>query len=162
MKKKLILSLLIASAPFMLAGCGDKDDDESSSKKTEETKKVDKNTKNISCVRNEDGTEAKVELEFNTKKNEFTKGTISVKIDLSDYDEDEIKEIKDNEDQFCDLFEDSLEFAEDCSTKITNKELKATFNVSADTLNEEIDEDTDLDDIVEDLEDSLEVECTVK
>ena len=154
MKKKLLLGLLVASAPFMLAGCGDKEEESSS-------KKASANTKNISCVSNEDEMEATVDLDYNTKKEKFTGGSISVKIDLSDYDEDEVEEIKDEADQFCEIIENSLEFAENCKTKVTSKEFKATFDIDLDTLNDKYD-DEDLDDIVEDIEDELEVECKVK
>ena len=154
MKKKLILGLLVASAPFMLAGCGDKDEESSS-------KKASANTKNITCTSNEDDMEATVDLEYNTKKEEFTGGSITVKMDLSDYDEDEIEEIEGEADQFCEIIEDSLEFAENCQTKVTSKEFKASFDIDLDTINDEY-EGEDLDDIVEDIESELEVECKVK
>ena len=105
---------------------------------------------------------ASIKLVFNEKKHEFESGSIGITMDLSDYDKDEIDEIKDNADDFCELLEDSLGFAEDCKSKVTSKEFKADFKVDVDKLNDELDEDDELDDIVEDLEDSLDVECKVK
>ena len=98
---------------------------------------------------------------YNEKKGEFESGSIAVTMDLSDYDKDEIDEIKDNADDFCELLESSLGFAEDCKSKVSSKEFKADFKVDVDTLNDEY-EDKDLDEIVEDLEDGLDVECKVK
>ena len=140
--KRVAMGLLVAATPLLFAGCGAK--------------------KTITCESDEDDMKASVKLVFNEKKHEFESGTIGVTMDLSDYDKDEIDEIKDQADDFCEMLEDSIGFAEDCKTKVTSKEFKADFKVATDELNDGIDEDDDLDDIVKDLEDSLDVECKVK
>ena len=140
--KRVAMGLLVAATPLLFAGCGAK--------------------KTITCETDEDDMKASIKLVFNEKKHEFESGSISVTMDLSDYDDDEIDEIKDNADDFCELLEDSIGFAEDCKTKVTSKEFKADFKVDVDTLNDELDEDDELDDLVEDLEESMDVECKVK
>ena len=156
MKKKLLLGLLVASAPFMLAGCGDKEETK------EKEEKKDTNLQTVTCEASEDEMTLKIELEFDKKKEEFTSGSISVVMDLSDYDEDEIEEIKDQADDFCDLLEDSIDFAEGCKSKVTSKEFKADFGVAVDTINEDFADYEDLDEYVEEMEDSMDATCKVK
>ncbi len=139
--KKIVMGLLLAATPLLLAGCGAK--------------------KTITCDAEEDEMKAKIKLVYNEKKSEFESGSIAVSVDLSDMDKDEVDELKDNEDEFCELLESSLGFAEDCKSKVTSKEFKADFKVNTDTLNEEY-EDKDLDEIVDDLEEAFDTECKVR
>jgi hypothetical protein len=140
--KRVAMGLLVAATPLLFAGCGAK--------------------KTITCEAEEDEMKANVKLVFNEKKHEFESGSIGITMDLSDYDKDEIEEIKDNAEDFCELLEGSLGFAEDCKSKVTSKEFKADFKVDIDELNEGFEEDEDIDDIVEALEKELNAECKVK
>ena len=99
MKKKGFLVLLFALICLVSVGCGkDDDDDKKSSKKS--------NERTLKCTTEEDSGKMIVNITQDKKSYEFTKGSVSMTMDISSYGE--AAKGMDWESMFCESFKDEM------------------------------------------------------
>lgn len=152
MKKGIILLFLLAS-PFMLTGCGDKDEDGGS--------KASKSVKTLTCKATVSGLDTTVNIEYNTKDKEVKSAKTSYVMDLSSYTDDQIEQIKKTD--LCASF--NGEMATDCKTTYEDKKLVVNVDMDIDYMVKtefEGNKNMELDDIKAGYEKNLSAECTVK
>ncbi len=150
MKKGIVFLFLLAS-PFLLTGCGDKDDDEESSSKT----------KLLTCKATVSGLDTTVKIEYDTKNSEIKSAKAKYIMDLSSYSDTQKDAIKDQD--LCTSFDKKL--ATDCKTTYEDDSL--VINVDLDIPNmieTEFNgkEKVTLDELKEGYEKNLKADCSVE
>ena len=156
MKKKLLLGLLIGTAPFMLAACGSKE-----SAKEKKEKEEAAATKNITCTGDKEG-KITLKVKYDTKAKTVTAGEMEYELDLSKYSETERTEIKKL--NLCDSFKNDETYS-GCKPINTDSAFGVDLTFNIDKLLENVsqsEKEVELDDFVKDLEDEMDVKCEVK
>ncbi len=138
--KKIYLGLMVCAMPFLLTACG--------------------NTQRITCTKEEDGQKATVKLEYNKKKEEFTKGSMVMTVNYKELDdEDEQEMYEEYADEICDMYDDE-DLYKSCKATSSKKEFKLELELTADGAQKQY-KDKDVDEVVENLEDD-DYKCTVR
>jgi hypothetical protein len=154
MKKKLLIGLLIATAPFLIAGCGKKD-----SKKKEEAAEQEKT---IVCTANDDNGELTISLGYDSDKKEVSSAKMRYSINLAPYNEEEQEAFKKS--NLCERFTEK-DMYKDCKSTSTDTNIILDITLDIDTLLKEVSEDdkkVEADKLAEDLENNMSVKCIVK
>ena len=155
MKKKVLLGLLIGTAPFMLAACGSKDKDK------EKEKAEAANTKTISCSGDREG-KISVTFKYDTKEETVKSGSMTYEMDISKYSEAEQEQIKKL--NLCDSFKNDERYS-DCKPLNSDSALGVDLNFNIDKLLEEYsaeEKKISVEDFAKDFEDELNVKCEIK
>ena len=152
MKKKLLLGLLIGTAPFMLAACGSKKD-------SKKDKEAESNTKTITCTGEREGKIA-VTFKYNTKEETVTSGTMEYEMDISKYTAEEQAVIKKL--NLCDSFKNDELYSE-CKPLNSDSSLgvNLTFNLEKLTTDLSVKEKS-VDNFAKAYEDEMDVKCEIK
>ena len=153
MKKKLLLGLLVGTAPFMLAACGSKDKDKDSEKESS-------SVKTITCTGNKEG-EIKVSIKYDTKDETIKSAGMTYELDLSGYEEEERAELKKL--NLCDSFKSDENYS-DCKPINTDSAFGVDLTFDKDKLKENYSEDEKLtvESLTKGFEEELGLKCDVK
>ena len=142
MKKKGFLVLLFALVCLLSVGCG-KDDEKSSKSSSERT---------LKCTTNEDSGKMEVSITQNKKSNEFTKGSMSMTMDLSEYGE--AAKSMDWESMFCDSMKDEMP-SKSCKATVDGNNLSIDIELDMEKYAKKLKEDGDITDVNEKSLDEL-------
>jgi len=150
--KKSILFLCLLASPFLLTGCGDKDEEES---------KASSNTKTLTCKADVSGLDTTIKIEYNTKKKSVNSAHAKYVMDLSSYSDTQKEAVKKTD--LCSSF--NQEYATDCKTSSTSDSITIDVELDVDyMIKTEFGgkEDMSLEDIQKGYENNLKAECSVK
>ena len=132
MKKKMLLGLLIGTAPFMLAACG--------SKESKDSKKESESVKTITCTGFREG-DIKVSIKYDTKEETIKSAGMTYELDTSQYSAEEKEAIKDL--NLCDSFKNDENYS-DCKPINTDSAFGVDLTFDKDKLKENYSEDEKL------------------
>ena len=151
MKKKLLIGLLVGSAPFMLAACGSKDKD---------SKKEDGSVKTITCTGYNEG-DIKVSIKYDTKDETVKSAGMTYELDISKYSDAERAELKDL--NLCDSFKNDERYS-NCKSINNDSAFGVDLTFDKDQLKENysIDEKLTIESLTKGFEDELGLKCDVK
>ena len=145
MKKKGFLVLLFALICLVSVGCGkDDDDDKKSSKKS--------NERTLKCTTEEDSGKMIVNISQDKKSYEFTKGSVSMTMDISSYGE--AAKGMDWESMFCESFKDEMP-SKTCKAAVDGNNLSIDIELDMEKYAKQLKEDGDITDINEKSLDEL-------
>lgn len=154
MEKKIVLGLLIAIAPFLLVGCGNK--------KSKEEKEKELNTKVVTCTASDSNGDTSIRLEYDSSKKEITSGNMRFSMSLAAYSAEEKEVIKKT--NLCESFT-TQEMFKSCNTEPADDKLNIDLTFNLDELRKYLQEEgkeIEVEKLIEDLENSMSVDCTVK
>ena len=154
MKKKLLIGLLIATTPFLIAGCGNKN--------SKKNKEAEENEKTIVCNAIDDNGELTITLGYDSSKKELATGNMRYSINLSQFNEAEREAFK--KQNVCDQFT-AMDLYKDCKSSNTDTNIILDMTLDVDALLKQVSEEdrkVEADKLVEDLENNMSVKCIVK
>ena len=154
MEKKIVLGLLIAIAPFLLVGCGNK--------KSKEEKEKELNTKVVTCTASDSNGDTSIRLEYDSSKKVLTSGNMRYSMSLAAYNEEEKEVFK--KANLCDSFTEEKIFSK-CNTEVSGDNLNVDLTFNLDELRSYLGEESkeiEVEKLIDDLEGSMSVDCAVK
>ena len=146
--KKIILIMFLVITPFLLAGCGKKEEKKPS------------NMKEVTCNAEISGMDSVIKFQYDTKENAIKEASVKYTMDLSVYTDDQLKVLKETD--LCASYV-SEQFGE-CKSKLENKklELDVALNIEPMIETEFNSKQPTLDELVSSYEKNLSAKCTVE
>lgn len=154
MERKFVLVLLIAIAPFLLVGCGNK--------KSKEEKEKESNTKVVTCTATDSNGDTSIRLEYDSSKKVLTSGNMRYSMKLTAYTEEEKEVFKKS--NLCESFTEEKIF-DKCNTEVSGDNLNVDLTFNLDELRSYLGEESkeiEVEKLIDDLEGSMSVDCAVK
>ncbi len=146
--KKVFLIMVLILTPFLIVGCG----------KKEEQK--DSNMKEVTCNAEISGMDSVIKFEYDNKEQAIKAASVKYTMDLSMYNDDQLRVLKETD--LCASYV-SEQFGE-CKSKLENKKLELDVKINIEPMleTEFNNKQPTLDELVEAYKKNLSAECTIK